>query len=240
MFDIGKGRPFSSFNSPAASMFSPRKIILLIVLLLITCVTAYVLLVTIPRRMAEQTYAGARRIGQDLKEMFQVTPQISVNNRIIVEKEAKILELASLVRQSHHTYTWSNTRLGSTKQINVAGTFQSKAGFDLNERFVIEITDGKAVVELPPPEILSVELLGDIEFRDEHGIWNWVNSEDRSQAVSAFIADARKYSEEDLNSRQISDEMVEKLVAVIGPYVRDLEIRIGAEVIRVPALPDPG
>lgn len=215
-------------------MFSNRKIILAIVLMVVVCATAYILLVAIPRRMAEQSYEGARRIGHDLREMFQVTPQITVNNKIIVEKETSILELASLAQQFHHTYTWTNTRLGSTKEIEVKGTFQSKAGFNLNDKFVVEITDGKAVVELPEPKILSLELLGDIEFRDEHGLWNWVNSEDRSRAVNAFMADARRYSGEHLDTKKISDDMVAKLVNVMGPHVREMEIRIGGEVVPLP------
>ena len=221
-------------------MFSNRKIVLVIVLLIVVCATAYVLLVAIPRRMAEQSYEGARRIGQDLKELLQVTPRISVNNKIIVEQETRILELASLAQQFHHTYTWRNTRLGSTKQIEVAGTFQSKAGFDLNENFTIEITDGKAVVQLPRPRILSVELVGNIEFRDEHGIWNWVNSEDRSRAVNAFMADARRYSEKNLDTKKVSDVVIDNLIGVISPHVRELEIRIGDEVITVPDLNVPG
>lgn len=221
-------------------MFSNRKIVLVFVLMIAFCATAYVLLVAIPRKMAEQSYEGARRIGQELKEMFQVTPRITVNHKIIVEHEATVLELASLARQFHHTYTWRNTRLGSTKQIEVSGTFQSKAGFDLNENFTIVITDGKAVVGLPPPKILSVEPLGDTEFRDEHGIWNWVNSEDRSQAINAYMSDARRYAEQSLDSKKVSSEVVKNLVRVISPHVRELEIRIGDEVIAVPELNDPG
>lgn len=221
-------------------MFSNRKIVLVIVLMIAVCATAYVLLVAIPRKMAEQSYEGARRIGHDLKEMFQVTPQITVNNKIIVEQESRVLELASLAQQFHHTYTWRNTRLGSTKTIEVSGTFRSKAGFDLNENFTIDITDGKAVVGLPPPRILSVEMLGNTEFRDEHGIWNWVNSEDRSRAVNAFMADARRYSEQRLDSKKVSDTVVDNLIQVISPHVRELEIRIGDDVIAVPELNDPG
>jgi len=151
-----------------------------------------------------------------------------------------VLELASLAQQFHHTYTWRNTRLGSTKTIEVSGTFQSKAGFDLNENFTIDIKDGKAVVGLPPPRILSVEMLGNTEFRDEHGIWNWVNSEDRSRAVNAFMADARRYSEQRLDPKKVSDTVVDNLIRVISPHVRELEIRIGDEVMAVPELNDPG
>ena len=63
-------------------MFSSRKIILYVVLLIAICVSAYVLLVVIPSRMAEQTYNGARKIGQDIREAFQFTPEVKVNNTV--------------------------------------------------------------------------------------------------------------------------------------------------------------
>lgn len=240
MLHIEGSRHNFIYSYDIALMLSNRKIILVIILALVVCATAYILLVTIPRHVAEQSYEGARRIGRDVKALLQVTPQITVNSKIIVEQESEVLELASMSRQFHHTYTWTNTRLGSTKKIRVAGTFQSKAGFDLNEKFMIEIIDGKAVVELPEPKILSVELLGDIEFRDEQGLWNWVNAEDRSRAVNAFVTDARRYSEEFPATREVSDAVVEKLIQAINPHVRELEIRIGDEPIHVPALSDPG
>lgn len=130
-------------------MFSNRKILLIIVLLFAVCLAAYVLLVVIPRRVAEQSYDGARRIGQDIRELFQATPRITVNNRVIVERESDIFEIAAVSQRFHHTYRWKNTRFGSTKEIEVSGTFQSKAVYDINEAFTIDIKDGRAVVTLP-------------------------------------------------------------------------------------------
>lgn len=213
-------------------MFTNRKIFLVILLLITLCISAYVLLILIPRRLAEQSYEGARTMGRDLKEAFQFTPRITVNNKIIVQQQSGILELATLSQKFHRTYTWKNTRLGSTKEIEVSGTFVSKAGFDLNKEFLIRIEDGKATVEFPQPTILSIESLGDIQFRDENGYWNWVNEDDRTKAINAFTGDARRYAEDILSAKRAGDAITDKILRIIQPHVREVEIRIGDETIR--------
>src|SRR6187431_2788363 len=112
-------------------MFSSRKLILWIVLLITLCVAAYVLLVYLPRRMAEQAYEGARQIGHDISEVFKFTPEVRVNNTVVLQQQTPILELATLSQKFKHEYAWTNTWLNSTKKIKITGTFEAKAGFDL-------------------------------------------------------------------------------------------------------------
>ncbi|HEY8513352.1 MAG TPA: DUF4230 domain-containing protein [Cyclobacteriaceae bacterium] len=222
-------------------MFSNRRILLIIALLLALCVTGYVLLVVIPRHVAEQTYEGARRIGQDFRELFQATPRITVNNQVIVERESDILEVAAVSQRFHHRYQWTNTRFGSTKKIEVSGTFESKAGFDINEEFAIDIQDGRAVITLPEPRILSVSLLGDMEFRDEAGLWNWVDNEDRNRAINAFMEDARRHARQSMNRDRIRQNLADRVAAIVGQHVREVEVRVGNETV-VPSsgISDPG
>ncbi len=214
-------------------MFSNRKIILAIILLTAISITAYVLLVVIPRQFAEQSYEGAKQIGKDLRELFQFTPQIKVNNTIVVQQQTNILELATLSQKFRHTYKWKNTWMGSTKEIEVSGTFDAKAGFDLNEKFDITIEKKKAIVVFPKPKVLSVESMGDMQFRDENGIWNWVYEEDRAKAVNAFTQDARRYANQAPFINDASKKMQEKLLEVLKPHVKEVEIRIGEERIDV-------
>jgi Protein of unknown function (DUF4230) len=212
-------------------MFSNRKIFLVIILLVTFSASAYVLLVLIPRRLAEQSYEGARKIGSDLRKALQFTPEITVNSRIIVEQQADVLELATLSQRFHRTYTWTNTRLGSTKAIELSGTFELKAGFDLNQEFHINIEDGKATVFFPTPRVLSVESLGDIEFRDENGLWNWLNGQDRSQAINAYTRDARQYAEEILSMKPARELVSKKVTTIIKTHVREVEIRVAGKRI---------
>lgn len=221
-------------------MFSNRRILLIIALVIVLCLAAYVLLVVIPRRVAEQGYEGARRIGQDLRELLQATPRITVNNQIIVEREADILEVAAFSQRFHHRYQWTNTRFGSTKKIDVSGTFQSKVGFDVDETFAIDIQDGRAVITLPEPRILSISLLGDMEFRDEGGLWNWVDTDDRNQAINAFMEDARRHARRSMNRDRINQTFAERLAGIVGQHVREVEVRVGDEIIIPSGIPDPG
>jgi hypothetical protein len=205
-------------------MLSNRKIILIIVLLVTLCLSAYVIIVIIPSRIAERTYAGAKKIGHDLQEIFHFTPEVKVNNTVVVQQQASVLELATLAQRFQHRYVWTHTWVKSTKKITITGTYQAKVGFDLRKKFVIDIKDEKAIVKLPMPQLLSLEPLGDIVFEDEHGIWNWVNAEDRSKAINAFHNNARTYAEKSEFIEDAKVKLEDQLKKILQPYVSEIQI----------------
>jgi len=85
-------------------MFSNRKILLVIILLITASVAGYVILVVIPTQLAQRTYDGAKQIGKDIGDALQFSPEISVNNTIIVQQQASILELATLSQKFQYKY----------------------------------------------------------------------------------------------------------------------------------------
>jgi len=206
-------------------MFATRKLILIIILLITLSVTAYVIVVVIPSRLAERSYAGAKQIGHDISEAFQFTPEITVNNIVVLQQQTPILELATLSQKFQHQYEWTNTWLGSTKKINIRGSFEAKAGFDLNKKFTIQIKDGKALVILPKPQLLSIESLHDMKLEDENGIVNWITMEDRSKAMNAFTGDAKKYAEQAQFIAQAQQVMEKKLTEILTLHGKEVEIR---------------
>lgn len=206
-------------------MFTDRKLFVVSVFLIIVSITAYVLLVFIPSRIAEQTYDGARQIGRDIANIFRVTPEITVNNTVILQQQTPILELATVSQKFKHDYDWTNTWLGSTKKINISGTFEAKAGFDLHQKFSVQIDYNKAIVTLPHPKLLSLEPSGDVRFADENGVWNWVNAEDRSKAMNAFTQDARKYGQQAQFVEQAKVEMEKKLKEIFLRHDKLVEFR---------------
>jgi len=208
-------------------MFTNRKLTLIIVFLIIVSLTAYMLLVYIPAKIAQQSYDGAKQIGRDIANVFQVTPQVTVNNTVVLQQESPILELATISQKFQHRYDWTNTWLGSTKKITISGTFEAKAGFNLNEKFSIDIDNNKASVRLPHPKLLSVEPMGDVTFFDEHGVWNWVNADDRAKAMNAFTSDARKYGQEAKFVEHARLEMENKLREIFLLHGMQVEIKYG-------------
>lgn len=202
-----------------------RNLKLLIALVIIGTVSAYILLVTIPTQLAKRSYEGARALGDDLRKAFQFTPEVRVDNTIVLNQQTSIFELSVLQQNFEHRYTWENSWLGSTKKVFITGTFDAKIGFDLHRRFTVDLRGDKAIVTLPPPHTLSVESQGDITYRDEQGIWNWVSVSDRTRATNAFIKDARRYANRGHFIDEAKDEMEKRLRALLQPYAAEVEIR---------------
>jgi len=202
-----------------------RNLKLIIALIIVSTITAYIVLVTIPTQLAKRSYEAAKMLGEDFKEAFQFTPEIIVAHTLVINQQTPILELAILSQNFEHRYSWTNTWLKSTKQINITGTFDVKVGFDLNEKFSIQLENGKATVQLPQPKVLSVEPRGDIVYRDESGIWNWVDTDDRSKATNAFIVDARKFAEQAEFIGDAKIEMEKKVRELLKSHAQEIEIR---------------
>ncbi len=208
-------------------MFSNRKIILIILLIITATTAAYWMVVVIPARLAEKSYEGAKQIGRDISKVFSVTPEITVNNTIVLEQQSPVMELATLSQTFRHQYDWTNTWMGSTKKITITGGFEAKAGFDLNKKFSIQITDDRAVVHLPAPQLLSIQPLDNVTFRDESGVWNWVSTDDRSKAMNAFTADARKYAMQAGFVEEARESMVKQLTQILAAHGKTVEIVYG-------------
>ncbi len=213
-------------------MFSNRKIVLVIILLIIASITGYVLLVVIPARLAKQTYEGAKQIGKDISDALQFTPEISVSNTIVVQQQASILELATLSQKFQHKYAWKNQWLGSEKTITITGTIEAKVGFDLRKKFNIVINETSARVTLPQPEILSIESLGDLKFEDENGLWNWVSQEDRSLAVNAFMVNARRFAEQASFVQDANTSIEEKITTILKSHGKTVVIQYEGDLAK--------
>jgi len=195
-----------------------RNIKWLIALVVVLTIAGYVFLVMIPSEIAERSYAGARNLGEDIRKALRFTPEIKVNNTIVLHQQTAAFELAVLEQNFDHRYTWQNSWLGSTKKIFISGTFKAKAGFDLGKKFSITLRDSVAYVTLPAPRTLSVESLGNIAYRDEQGIWNWVDTDDRTRATNAFIRDARRYASRASFINDAKTEIEKKLEQLLAPY----------------------
>jgi hypothetical protein len=188
------------------------------VLLIGASLVAYRLFVQAPAELARATADGIRSI-------FQVTPQVSINQTIIIEQASPILEIATVSRQMMIDHQWSHSWLGSTKTIRVRGTFTAKAGYNLKEPFTITIAQDpmRVIARLPAPRLLSVQMDSFVVAMDENGWWNRITEADRSQAVTTLQALARSKAE----SSGIFDDVRKSSEDRIREFVE----RNGAEVI---------
>ncbi|HEY5825599.1 MAG TPA: DUF4230 domain-containing protein [Cyclobacteriaceae bacterium] len=202
-----------------------RNLKLLIALLIVGTIAGYVILVVIPTQLTERAYKAAQTLGEDFRKAFQFTPEVTVNKTVVLNQQTNVFELAVLAQNFEHRYTWTHSWMGSTKKISISGSFDAKVGFDLHEKFSVTITDDKAIVRLNEPKVLSVESKGDIQYRDENGIWNWVDMDDRSTATNLFITDARKYAEQSAFVEDAKAKMEERMKAFFKSHDKEVEIQ---------------
>lgn len=150
-------------------------------------IAAYIVLVKAPSDLARNTAEGIR-------QFFNFTPQVRINQTVVIEQNIPVLEVATVSRSLFVDHTWSHTWLGSTKTLELQGSFTAKAGFDLHEPFhiVIERSPLRVVAELPHPKILSLQMDSYRVVKDDDGWWNRISDRDREQAIQDLQTLARR------------------------------------------------
>ena len=116
-------------------------------------VTAFFIVVKAPADLA-------RRTAESIREVFDFTPRVTLNETVMIAENTPILEVATVSRSLMVHHRWSHTWLGSTKTLELHGSFTAKAGFDLREPFTIDIQRSplRVVARMPAPKLLSVQM----------------------------------------------------------------------------------
>jgi hypothetical protein len=153
--------------------------------------TLFVLAVRTPAELAKNV---ANSAASFVKENLNFTPQVTINNVVVIEQTAPILELATISRDLSVEYNYTTRWLFSTKTLMLRGTYTAKAGFDLTKPFRINVDQKtlKLTAQMPEPKLLSLQLNSYQILRDEDGFWNKVTREDREAGVNGLQAAARE------------------------------------------------
>ena len=123
--------------------------------------TAWLLFNYFPKK----TLSIAKDLAETLKNTLGLSPQVTINQKIIYRRANEILELAMLEQDFDVEHETSHKWMGSEKRITVRGTYRAKIGFDLQKGFSVEVNRGRLfrrghiVLQLPHSEVLSVEPL---------------------------------------------------------------------------------
>jgi hypothetical protein len=79
----------------------------LLLVLLGVLLASYVLFFHAPMKLAEAAAGG-------MKEMFNFTPRVTINQTVVIEQNTPIMEIATVAREVHADHAWSHQWLGST------------------------------------------------------------------------------------------------------------------------------
>ncbi len=187
------------------------------VVLIAAAVAFYLIVVKAPTELAHKTVDG-------IKEVFNFTPRVRIDQTIVMEQSAPIAELATVSKGVFVDHTWSHTWMGSTKTIEIQGTFTAKGGFDLRQPFTISVVRNplRVLVDMPPARLLSVQLENYRVVRDEDGLWNRLTGKDREMAVSELNSQGKARAE--------SSGLLEEVRSTAQTRIREIVERNGAVV----------
>jgi len=190
------------------------------VVLIIAAVTIafYVVVVKVPSDLAHKTADGMR-------QFFNFTPEVRINQTIVIEQNTPILEVATVSREMFIDHSWQQTWMGSTKTIQIQGVFTAKAGFDLREPFRIDIERRPlhVVAWVPPPKLLSIDMKEYRVLKDENGWWNSLTLQDREEAVRQIRAEAIDKAKQ--------SGLLEESQASVEARIREIVERNGSTVV---------
>ena len=136
----------------------------------------------------KKSLSMAKDLAETVKNSLGLSPQVTINQKIVYQRANEILELAMLEQDFDVEHATSHKWMGSEKRITVRGTYRAKIGFDLQKGFRIDVNRGslfrrgQIVLQLPHSEILSVEPL-DVQQTRTSGLINWVTNKDLETAT---------------------------------------------------------
>ena len=190
---------------------SPTALILLATALLIFLVAGYCAVRAVP---------GMMRIGGS---------STKVTHDLVVDRMRTVAKLVSSETTVRDVVIYQNTRLGSTKRTLVVVTGRLLAGINLDADPSVRIDSRtkSIAIELPPAELLGVEVL-DLKTYDERaGLWNPFTPADRDsiqKQVRAQLVRAGQETELLDHANKSAIEMLRTLLAQDG-YRVEVTIR---------------
>jgi hypothetical protein len=160
-------------------------------------------------------------IKQAFVQVLQLTPQISVNNKILVSQTVPIAELAVVSKEFDFKKHYSDTWLHSEKTLDLQAQFRAKVGFDLHESFRVTIKGRppKAYIALPQPKLLSCEMTSKLTVDESNGLWNRISSQDRDGAEAVMRNEARKQAEQSSLKEEAKAEVEKNLRELLGDKI---------------------
>jgi Protein of unknown function (DUF4230) len=159
-------------------------------LVLVTLTLCVAFLLHMVRREAGKTAQGAIEL---VRQVLNITPEVTISTYVTYQRTSNIFELASVSKEFPIDYDYENTTLGSTKHLHLRGQYTVKAGFDLRDRFTVQIDEKSHRVraEFPAPKILSVQQNNYKVVEDTSGWWNLLTQQDQEAAVNQMNNRAR-------------------------------------------------
>jgi hypothetical protein len=207
-------------NPPKARLSWPAALVGLALILAFLAAFVFYRLETWPERMAS-------RARDAFVSLTRLQPKVTIDEHVVFEQTHDVLELAVAEQEVSVERTAEDTWLGSTKRLRVRGDYRVKAGYDLTRPVdvSVESADHRIRLRMPPPKILSVELLRLEVLTQDSGLWNPVQPQDFQNETNALTLDARGKAQENGLPREAAERFSRQFAEKLGP---GYQIEIGS------------
>lgn len=161
----------------------------------------------------------SRAIIRVVKDALTIEPKVVVSSTVIHEGATGAFEVSFAEQEMTHDLRYETTWLGSRKVLHARGRFTVKAGYKLadGQWFVEQKPDGRWLVNLPDPSVLSCELKEINTVADDDGMWNKLSPEDRTRAHQQLLTEAR--------DKAANKELFERVEKELGRRLREAAAR---------------
>ena len=153
----------------------------------------------------------------------------TVTHDLVVSQMKTVAKLVSTEATVRDVVVYENTRYGSTKRTLVVVTGKVLAGINLEAEPNVRIDNRtrRIAVELPPAELIGVEVLNMRTYDERAGLWNPFTAADRDsiqQQVRAQLVRAGNETELLAHANRSAVEILRTLLTRDG-YTVDVTIR---------------
>ncbi len=162
----------------------------------------------------QQPAAAVNAVAKAFKDVLQLEPRVTINERVVLNQSSPLLELAVLQREVEVEREMEHSWMGSIKKIRLRGTFRVKAGFDLTQPFSVALSEpihAPMRISLPAPRILSVEAINTEVLEFQNGLWNRLKATDFSAELAALPDEARRKAFRAGLTREVEQSIVKQL-----------------------------
>jgi hypothetical protein len=141
-----------------------------------------------------QAETEVAKIRDTFSDLFHLQPTIKVSENVVLEQTATTPELAIVSRDVEVTRDAVQVWWGSAKTIRMRSVYRVRAGFDLSQKFEVQVQGPEIAIDVPRAKILSVEPVWTKieELRD--GLWNKIQACDVEKEVNKMPEIARSKS----------------------------------------------
>ena len=150
---------------------------------------------SLPGRAARTSVDQLERLGRDMRnaivQIAQVQPRVTINERVYFEQMTAVSELALISQRLEVEHEFLHTWAGSSKRLQLHGTFTAKAGFDLHREISVSVQAEGIVVRLPRAQLLGLDQDAVDVLAFENGFWNPISGADVQSELTTLDKLAR-------------------------------------------------